>query len=81
MEGKVRRQGLLDSLVRSFPVRTLTRRELTQFIVVIFLDGSAPFQSSGLSIKTLKGNVGSFVLRPGLNIPWVTKRSGLHRVP
>jgi hypothetical protein len=47
----------------------LTRRELTQFIVVIFLDGSAPFQSSGLSIKTLKGNIGSFVMRPGLSIP------------
>jgi hypothetical protein len=29
----------------------------------------------------LKGNVGSFVLRPGLSIPWVTKRSDLHRVP
>jgi hypothetical protein len=75
------RQGRLDSLVRSFPVRTLTRRELTQVIVVIFLDGPAPFQSSGLSIKTLKGNVGSFVLRTGLCIPQVTKTSGLHRVP
>jgi hypothetical protein len=59
----------------------LTRRELTQFIVVVFLDGSCPFQSSGLSIETLKGNVGSFVPRPGLSIPWMTKRSGLHRVP
>jgi hypothetical protein len=29
------------------------------YFVVIFLDGSAPFQSSGLSIKTLKGNVRS----------------------
>jgi hypothetical protein len=66
MGGKV---TSLDSLVRSFPVRTLTRRELTQFIVVIFLDGSAPFQSSGLSIKMLKGNVRSFVLRAGLSIP------------
>jgi hypothetical protein len=47
----------------------LTRRELTQFIVVIFLDGSAPFQSSGLSIEMLKGNVRSFVLSPGLSIP------------
>jgi hypothetical protein len=75
------RQGRLDSLVRSFPVRRLTRRELTQVIVVIFLDGPAPFQSSGLSIKTLKGNVGSFVLRTGLCIPQVTKTSGLHRVP
>jgi hypothetical protein len=60
----------------------LTRRELTQFIVVVvFLDGTCPFQSSGLSIEMLKGNVGSFVLRPGLSIPWVTKRSDLHRVP
>jgi hypothetical protein len=67
----------------------LIRRELTQFVVVL-LDGTCPFQSSGLgiqvvsvnlSIETLKGNVGSFVLRPGLSIPWVTKRSGLHRVP
>jgi hypothetical protein len=48
----------------------LTRRELTQFIVVVvFLDGTCPFQSSGLSIETLKGNAGIFVLRPGLNIP------------
>jgi hypothetical protein len=47
----------------------LTRRELTQFIVVIFPDESAPFQSSDLSIKILKGNVGNFVLRPGLHIP------------
>jgi hypothetical protein len=68
----------------------LTRRELTQFIVVVvLLDGTCPFQSSGLSsqvvsaglsIETLKGNFGSFVLRSGLSIPWVTKRSGLHRV-
>jgi hypothetical protein len=68
----------------------LTKRELTQFIVVvIFLDGTCPFQSSvlstqvvsaGLSIKTLRRN-GSFVPRPGLSIPWVTKRSGLHSVP
>jgi hypothetical protein len=58
----------------------LTRRELTQFIVVVvFLDGTCLFQSSGLSIKTLKGNIGSFVLRLGLSIPW--ERGGLHRVP
>jgi hypothetical protein len=37
--------------------------------------------SAGLSVETLKGNVGSFVLRLGLNILWVTKRNGLHRVP
>jgi hypothetical protein len=37
--------------------------------------------STGLSMKTLKENVGRFVLRPGLSIPWVTKRSGLPRVP
>jgi hypothetical protein len=58
----------MDWLVRSFPVRMLTRRELTQFVVV-FLDGSAPFQSSGLSIEMLEGNVRSFVLSPGLSIP------------
>jgi hypothetical protein len=40
--GEVTRQGHLDSLIRSFPVRTLTRRELTQFIVVVFLDGICP---------------------------------------
>jgi hypothetical protein len=39
--GKVTRQGCLASLVRSFPVRT--RKELTQFIVVVvFLDGTCP---------------------------------------
>jgi hypothetical protein len=93
MDGKekVMRKGCLVSLVRSFPVRTLTRRDLTKFIVVVdFLDRNCPFQSSGLgtqvvsaglSIKTLKGNVGSFVLSPGLSIPWVTKRSGLYRLP
>jgi hypothetical protein len=69
----------------------LTRRELTQFIVVlVFLDETCPFQSSGLgtqvvstglSIETLKGNVGNFVLRPSLSIPLMTKRSGLHRFP
>jgi hypothetical protein len=88
--GKVTKKACLVFLVRSFPVRMLTRRELTQFIVVVFLDGTCPFQSSGLStqvvstglsVKTLKGNVGRFVLRLGLSIPWVTKRSGLHRAP
>jgi hypothetical protein len=49
--------------------------------VVVFLDGTCPFQCSGLSIETLKENVGSFVLRPGLSLPWVTKRRSLHRVP
>jgi hypothetical protein len=58
----------------------LTSKELTQFVVV-FLNGTFLFQSSGLSIKTLKENVGSFVLRLGFRIPWLTKRSGLHRVP
>jgi hypothetical protein len=68
------------SLVRSFPVSTLIRKELTQLVVVVvvFLDGTCPFQSSGLStqvvsaglsIETLKGNIGRFVLRPGLSIP------------
>jgi hypothetical protein len=84
------RQGHLALLVRSLKVKTLTRRELTQFIVVVFLDGTCPFQSSGLSpqmisaglsIKTLRRDVGSFVLRSGLSVPWVTKRSGLYRVP
>jgi hypothetical protein len=88
---KVTRQGCLDLLVKSFPVRMLTRKELTQFIVVVvFVNGTCPLPvfwpstqvvSTGLSIETLKGNVGNFVLRPGLSIPWVTKRSGLHSVP
>jgi hypothetical protein len=45
MGEKVTRQGCLDLLVRLFPVRTLTRKELDPIYVVIFLDGSAPFQS------------------------------------
>jgi hypothetical protein len=44
--------------------------QMTQFTAVIFLDRHAPFQSSGLSIETLKRNVGSFVLRPGLSVSW-----------
>jgi hypothetical protein len=32
---EVMRQGHLDPLVRSFLVRMLTRRELTQFLVVV----------------------------------------------
>jgi hypothetical protein len=40
---EVMRQGWLDLLVRSFPVRMLTRRELTHFVVVVFLDGTFPF--------------------------------------
>jgi hypothetical protein len=74
-------QGHLDLLVRSFPVRALTRRELTQFVVVVAVRWDLPLPVFWLSIETLKGNVGSFVLRPGLSKPWVTKRSGLHRVP
>jgi hypothetical protein len=78
-------QGRLVLLVRSFLVRMLTRGELTQFFVVV-LHRTCPFQSSGLytqavsaglSIETLKGNIGSFVP----SIPWVTNRSGVHRVP
>jgi hypothetical protein len=52
--GESMRQGCLDSLERSFPVRTLTRRELTQFIVVIFLDGSAPYSLLACLLKHWK---------------------------
>jgi hypothetical protein len=56
MAGKIIKQGHLLSLGQ-FPVRMLTRGELTQFVVVLLLlqDGTCPFQSSGLSTETLKG--------------------------
>jgi hypothetical protein len=44
MAGGNHETGMPGLLVRSFPVRMLTRRELTQFIVVVvFLDGTCPF--------------------------------------
>jgi hypothetical protein len=64
MVGKVARQEHLLSLGQ-FPIRRLTRGELTQFVVVVLLlDGTCPFQyaslstqmvSTGLSTETLKG--------------------------
>jgi hypothetical protein len=58
--------GLIGKVILN---RDANKKGIDRFIVIIFLDGAAPFQFSGLSIKTLKGNVKSFVLRPGLSIP------------
>jgi hypothetical protein len=83
---EVTRQGRLLLLVWCDP---------QSVFVVVILDGTFPLWSSGLSnqvvstglsTKMLKGisrkkPSSFFVLRPGLSIPWVTKRSGLHRVP
>jgi hypothetical protein len=47
------RQGRLF-LLGQFPVRRLTREELTQIVVVIFLlDGICPFQSSGFGTQAV----------------------------
>jgi hypothetical protein len=61
--GKVTRQGCLVLLIRLFPVRTLTKRELTQFVVVVvFPDGTCPFQSSSLSIQAVSAGLSTETL-------------------
>jgi hypothetical protein len=56
MAKKVKRQGHLLSLGQ-FPVRMLSRGELTLSFVVVLLDGTCPLQSSGLSTQAVSAGL------------------------